>query len=122
MILTIILVVVGLCFGGVEADKCCPYPIRTTTISSVNVTSMEFKCVEPIAMKCQNVNGGLIKKIGIAGGSTNTILTVSEEQLLEKTVICTPSSTKWHLEEKPEDEYSSFSCAYMLNDGTWIFQ
>ena len=98
---------------------------------------MEFKCVEPIAMKCQNVNGGLIKKIGIAGGSTNTIvsfptlsihltshfqLTVSEEQLLEKTVICAPSSTMWHLEEKPEDEYLSFSCAYMLNDGTWMFQ
>ncbi|EFP13102.1 hypothetical protein GCK72_004821 [Caenorhabditis remanei] len=129
MILTTILVVVGFCFGGVvaDSDRCCHYPISTTTINSANVTSMNFKCVEPISLKCQNVNSGVVKKIGIAGfkdrsdTSKYTILSVSEEELVEKTMICSPS-TMWHLEEKPEDEYLSFSCAYMLQDGTWFFQ
>ncbi|KAF1764873.1 hypothetical protein GCK72_004824 [Caenorhabditis remanei] len=108
-----------------EPAKCCPYPLRPGV--TVNVTGPSFKCDEPIAMECQITNdfGGLVNKIGIAGSSdgyTNTILTVSEEKFLEKTVICSPSSAMWHLEGVPEDKFSGFTCAYMFSNGTWLYQ
>ncbi|EFP13113.1 hypothetical protein CRE_07714 [Caenorhabditis remanei] len=121
--------------------ECCQYPIRTTTINNANVTAPNFKCVEPIAMKCQITNslGGLVNNIGIAGSSDRYIsaivsfstrsihltyhfqLIVSKD-IIEKTLICSPSSAMWHLEGVPEDEFSSFTCAYMFSNGTWLIQ
>ncbi|KAF1746599.1 hypothetical protein GCK72_023056 [Caenorhabditis remanei] len=124
MILTTILVVVGLCFGGVGAeiesiqsdrDKCCQYPILLATANDANVTRQNFKCAEPISLKCHRDKNGQFVKLAIAGTNdqfkTFTLLAESEMTLLERTVICSSSlfRSKWHLDGS-EDEFSSFTC------------
>ncbi|EFO88284.1 hypothetical protein CRE_08479 [Caenorhabditis remanei] len=177
MILTTILVVVGLCFGGVGAEnesiqsdqdsklcearkigaswscidnesvndapifrslvnapavirECCQYPILLATANDANVTRQNFKCAEPISLKCHRDKNGQFVKLAIAGTNdqfkTFTLvsfptffihftshfqLAESEMTLLERTVICSSSlfRSKWHLEGS-EDEFSSFTC------------
>ncbi|EFP13154.1 hypothetical protein CRE_07716 [Caenorhabditis remanei] len=127
MILTTILVVVGLFFGGVRADKCCEWPISAIGVNSLNVTLNDIECDEPIRIDCARAwpNDGA-QKVGIAGfkdrsdTSKYTILAAMEFRV-QKTVICSPSNNKWYPEGSPEDKFSGFTCAFLLNNGTWQY-